>query len=238
MGSTTSWTRTASGDPASERLTSIFCELCNLSVSDDGVTFNADSVIAERKRPDDEYQGVRVELNALLAGARLLIQVDIGFGDVVTPEARFISYPSLLDFPEPKLRAYTPETVVAEKLEALVSLGIRNSRRKDFFDLWVMAQTFAFDGAILAEAIRATFARRRTPIAVETPVAFMPDFANDASKQSQWRAFLKRTRLVMAPEPLPDVLAFVAGFAMPVLVAVRDGSPFAKKWSAGDAWSW
>lgn len=225
------------GDPAPERITSIFRELCGLSVPDDGLAFDAGSVTAERTRPEDEYQGVRVELNATLAGARLRIQIDIGFGDVVTPEAQAITYPTLLDFPEPRLHAYPPETVVAEKLEALVSLGIRNSRMKDFFDLWGVTKTFAFDGSVLAEAIRATFAQRQTAIPAETPIAFTPDFAKDASKQAQWSAFLKRTSLAMAPEPLPELLAFVAGFAMPVLDAVRDDKPFAKKWPAGGAWS-
>lgn len=225
------------GDPAPARVAAIFRELCDLAIQDDGLVYDADSVTAERTRPEDEYQGVRVELNATLAGARLRIQIDIGFGDVVTPEAQTISYPTLLDFPEPQLRAYPPETVVAEKLEALVSLGIRNSRMKDFFDLWIMAKTFAFDGPVLAEAIRATFARRKTAIPAETPIAFTPDFASDVSKQAQWRAFLKRTSLAMAPEPLPELLAFVAGFAMPVLETVRNGKPFAKKWPAGGAWS-
>lgn len=225
------------GDPAPERIISIFRELCGLSVPGDGLVYDADSVTAERTRAEDEYQGVRAELNATLAGARLHIQIDIGFGDVVTPEAQTINYPTLLDFPEPKLRAYPPETVVAEKLEALVSLGIRNSRMKDFFDLWVIAKTFSFDGAVVAAAVRATFARRQTAIPTETPVAFTPDFADDASKQAQWSAFLKRTNLAMAPEPLPELLAFVAGFAMPVLESVRDSKPFAKKWPAGGAWS-
>jgi len=196
------------GDPAPDRIASIFRELCGLSVPDDGLVYDADSVTAERTRAEDEYQGVRAELNATLAGARLRIQIDIGFGDVVTPEAQAISYPTLLDFPEPRLRAYPPETVVAEKLEALVSLGIRNSRMKDFFDLWIMAKTFDFDGSILAAAIGATFARRQTAIPSEKPVAFTP-----------------------------ELLAFVAGFAMPVLESVRDGKLFAKKWPAGGAWS-
>jgi predicted nucleotidyltransferase component of viral defense system len=225
------------GDPAPERIASIFRELCGLSVPDDGLDFDADSVAAEPTRAEDEYQGARVELNATLAGARLRIQIDVGFGDVVTPEAQAINYPTLLDFPEPHLRAYPPETVVAEKLEALVSLGMRNSRMKDFFDLWVMAKTFAFDGSVLADAVSATFARRQTAIPVETPIALTPEFSSDASKQAQWSAFLKRTSLAMAPEPLPELLAFVAGFAMPVLEAARDGKPFAKKWSAGGSWS-
>lgn len=225
------------GDAAPERIASIFRELCSLSVLADGLVFDADSVTAERTRPEDEYQGVRVELSATLAGARLRMHVDIGFGDVVTPEAQAINYPTLLDFPEPKLRAYPPETVVAEKLEALVSLGMRNSRMKDFFDLSVMAKNFAFDGSVLAGAIGATFRRRQTAIPAETPVAFTPDFVNDAAKKSQWSAFLKRTSLAMAPEPLPELMSFVASFAIPVLMAVRDGKPFAEKWAAGGGWS-
>ncbi|MBI1273333.1 MAG: nucleotidyl transferase AbiEii/AbiGii toxin family protein [Alphaproteobacteria bacterium] len=224
------------GDPAPERIVTIFRELCVLDVPDDGLAFDPDSVAAEQMRADEEYQGVRVELNTTLAGARLRIQIDIGFGDIVTPEAQVINYPTLLDFPEAQLRAYPPETVVAEKLEALVSLGMRNSRMKDFFDLWVMAKTFAFDGAVLTEAVRATFTRRQTPFPTEPPIALTPSFANDASKQAQWRGFLRRTSVAMAPEPLPELLVFIAGFAMPVLEAARDGNPFDNKWLAGGSW--
>src|SRR5690606_32890538 len=193
---------------APARMAAIFKAVCGEPVPDDGLSFDAGSVKAESARDEEEYTGVRITLVATLAGAKLPIQIDIGFGDAVTPGARDIDYPSLLDFPSAALKAYPPETVVAEKLEALVSLGMRNSRMKDFFDLWVIGRTFAFDGQTLSEAVTATFQRRHTPLPVETPLALTEAFAQDAGKQTQWRAFLNRTTLALAPEPLPELIAF------------------------------
>ena len=118
------------------------------------------------------------------------MQVDVGFGDAVTPAALEVDYPSLLDMPMPRLRAYPPETIVAEKLQAMVALGMLNSRMKDFFDLWAISQTFPFDGPVLGDALRATFTRRGTLLPAGTPIALTQAFADDAAKQAQWRAFI------------------------------------------------
>jgi len=223
------------GDPAPARMAAIFKALCGEPVPDDGLSFDADSVKAESARDEEEYTGVRITLVATLAGAKLPIQIDIGFGDAVTPGARDIDYPSLLDFPSAALKAYPPETVVAEKLEALVSLGMRNSRMKDFFDLWVIARTFVFDGQTLSEAVTATFQRRQTPLPVETPLALTEAFAHDAGKQTQWRAFLNRTTLALAPEPLPELIAFIATFAQPLLNASE--VVVGQRWAPGGPWA-
>lgn len=223
------------GDPAPARMAAIFKAVCAEPVADDGLVFDADSVTAESARAEEEYTGVRITLSATLAGAKLPIQIDIGFGDAVTPGARDIDYPSLLDFPTAALKAYPPETVVAEKLEALVSLGMRNSRMKDFFDLWVIARTFAFDGRTLREAISATFQRRQTPMPDEAPLALTDAFAQDAGKQAQWRAFLNRTTLALAPEPLPELVAFIATFAMPLLS--ESDAVVGQHWPAGGPWA-
>ena len=223
------------GDPAPTRMAAIFKAVCGEPVADDGLSFDAGSVKAESARDEEEYTGVRITLVATLAGAKLPIQIDIGFGDAVTPGARDIDYPSLLDFPSAALKAYPPETVVAEKLEALVSLGMRNSRMKDFFDLWVIARTFAFDGQALSEAVTATFQRRQTPLPVETPLALTDAFAQDAGKQTQWRAFLNRTTLALAPEPLPDLITFIATFALPLLNASQ--VVVGQRWAPGGPWA-
>lgn len=223
------------GDPAPARMAAIFKAVCGEPVPDDGLSFDADSVKAESARDEEEYTGVRIALVATLAGAKLPIQIDIGFGDAVTPGARDIDYPSLLDFPSAALKAYPPETVVAEKLEALVSLGMRNSRMKDFFDLWVIARTFAFDGQTLSGAVTATFQRRQTPLPVETPLALTEAFAQDAGKQAQWRAFLNRTTLALAPEPLPELIGFIATFALPLLNASE--VVVGQRWAPGGPWA-
>jgi hypothetical protein len=164
------------GDSSETDLQAIFRELCDIPVEDDGLTLVANSVQIEVIRDATEYGGLRVRLFGDLAGARVPIQADIGFGDAVTPEPKEIEYPTLLSNPAPYLKAYPRETVVAEKYQALVHLGMANSRMKDFYDLWVIANDFDFDGLILSEAIRNTFSRRRTPLPEHMPSGLSPEF--------------------------------------------------------------
>lgn len=184
------------GDSDEVTLQETFRNLCNVPVENDGVVFIADSVRVELIRNATEYGGIRVMLLGDLAGARIPIQADIGFGDVVTPESEQIEYPTLLEYPAPCLRAYPRETVASEKYQALVNLGIANSRMKDFYDLWIMAHRFDFDGLMLSEAIRNTFARRQTPLPTQTPSGLSLTFYNDTRKNLQWNAFLRKGMLL------------------------------------------
>jgi predicted nucleotidyltransferase component of viral defense system len=154
-----------------------------------------DSVRGETHAEDKVYQGVRITMTAMLERARIPVQVDIGFGDAVTPSPEEITYPVLLDFPAPKLRAYPTYTVVAEKFEAMVKLGEQNSRMKDFYDLWAMARRFEFEGETLAKAIRNTFERRKTALPDGSPVALRKTFVADPAKQKQWVNFLAKSSL-------------------------------------------
>ena len=224
------------GDAAPERIVAVFREICGIDVEDDGVVFKPDTLRAEPARAEDEYSGVRITMTAEIAGARLPVQIDIGFGDAVTPGVMEIDYPSLLNMPAPRLRAYPPETVVAEKIQALVALGMLNSRMKDFFDLWAISQTFSFDGGVLADAIAATFERRHTDIPTDTPVALTPAFAEDAAKQAQWRGFLRRTAIAIAPGPFAELQDNVAAFVLPPTHALVAGKAFDGKWNAGGPW--
>lgn len=196
----------------------------------------ADSVQVEAVRDEMEYCGIRVRLFGELAGARISIQADIGFGDVVTPEAREIEYPTLLGNPAPHLRAYPRETVVAEKYQALVNLGMANSRMKDFYDLWVIAREFDFDGLILSEAIRNTFSRRRTPLPKHTPSGLSSEFYKDAQKNMQWNAFLRKGRLITTPPSLADVCRFLDTFLIPPMQALTQDQNFRAKWEPGGPW--
>ncbi len=180
------------GEPAVERMQAVFREVCAVDVEPDGIRFSEASVQAERIREGQGYGGVRVRLAADLAGARITLQVDVGFGDVVTPGVVEAEFPTLLEFPAPRLRTYPRETVVAEKFEAVVRLGLANTRMKDFHDLWVLATTFPFGGDSLAAALAATFHRRGSALALEPPLALRPAFAADAEKQAQWLAFSRR----------------------------------------------
>jgi predicted nucleotidyltransferase component of viral defense system len=150
------------GEARPEALAEVFRDLCSLDVQPDGVEFAADTIAVEAIREDQEYQGQRVHVEGRLDNARVRLQVDVGFGDAVTPGAEDVRYPTLLEMPAPQLKAYPRETVVAEKLQAMVMLGMANSRMKDFFDLSVLSSEFDFQGAILCKAIGATFKRRGT----------------------------------------------------------------------------
>ena len=203
---------------------------------DDGVTFDPDTVRATEIRKDANYAGVRVGLLGSIDGARCQIQVDIGFGDAVTPDPDDVEYPVMLpEFAAPKLRAYPQYTVVAEKLEALTSLGMANSRMKDYFDLWVLARYADFDADILRRAVRATFDRRATSLTGSAPLGLTDTFAQDVQKDAQWRAFLKRNRLEVLA--LNDVIAALRRFLLPVAEAAASHSPLRGRWTAGGPWS-
>ena len=163
---------------------------------DDGIIFDPASAAGTEIRKDAGYGGVRIGLRATLDGARLTLQIDIGFGDAVTLAAQPVSYPTLLpDVPTPTLRAYPKATVVAEKLHAVTVLGMANTRMKDFFDLWVLLQDSTLNDAELQRAVDATFTRRQTAMPSAQPIGLSNAFANDATKQIQWRAFLNKNKL-------------------------------------------
>lgn len=172
----------AYGDDDLAAMEAVLREVCATEVPDDGVVFDIDQVSADRIREDAEYGGIRVQTEAILADARLPIRVDMGFGNAVTPRVEQIEYPVLLDAPAPRLRGYPRETVVAEKFHAIVALGAANSRMKDFYDLWVISRRFNFDERVLADAIKATFARRQTEIPVEVPVGLSDEVVRSAHK--------------------------------------------------------
>ena len=211
------------GDPSEEQIRSVFSHVLAVEVDDDGVRFDPSTLAVGPIREEQEYGGVRVVLAAQVSGAR-------------TPEAVLVDFPALLDFPAPKLRAYPRETVVAEKLEAMVKLGQANTRMKDFYDLAALSQAFAFDGALLVRAIAATFARRGTPLPSGLPVALTVEFTEDPPKNTQWRAFLRKSG---APSPgdLREVAAIIAHFVEEPLAAAAAGATFAKQWTPGGPWT-
>lgn len=223
------------GDASLEKYRRLFSEICEQTVEDDGLNFMAKTVAAERIKDDEDYEGVRVLLQARLGVARISVQIDIGFGDVITPAPIEVEYPTMLDFPAPRLRAYPRETVVAEKFEAMVKLGIANSRMKDFYDLWELSRRFDFDGSTLTAAIQATFQRRATVFPLGTPLSLSPEFYDAPSKQTQWTAFLRKSGLHGA-NTLGDVVAHIKTFLLPIIVAIQNGERFSSHWSAGGIW--
>jgi hypothetical protein len=143
----------------------------------------------------------------------------------------------MLDFPSAHLLTYPRETVIAEKLEALVKLGIANTRMKDFYDLWMLSRDFAFDGTLLSDAIKATFKRRRTEIPVDTPLALTDEFSGDSQKAKQWEAFIKKGNLNHDQATLAAVAADISRFAMPPFQALRGSEVFSLTWPKGGPWS-
>lgn len=216
------------GDNSIETLTRAFEEICAKAVIDDGLTF--EGVTAQPITALQEYGGVSVKINARLEAARIVINVDVGFGDEVTPRPTLVDFPVLLDFPAPRIRAYPVETVVAEKFHALVVLAERNTRMKDFFDLFYLSASFDFDGGRLLRAIERTFERRNTPLPASLPVALSEAFA--LGNEGMWSAFLRRAqqekeiRFVTVIETLNSFLAPVFQSA-----TLRDSH-----WSKGGPW--
>lgn len=165
------------------------------------------------------------------------IQIDIGFGDAVTPGPVEMEYPTLLELPGPRLLAYPRETVISEKLEAMVKLGIANSRMKDFHDLHSLATTSEFDGKTLTEAVRATFKRRGTELpAGGVPFAFTPEFYEDENKIKQWNAFCNKNKSYIQEAKFKDVVARLASFLVPVIKSVQHERSLDSAWTPGHAW--
>lgn len=208
-----------------------------VDVDDDGLRFDPTSVAGAAIRLAANYDGVRLRARARLGTARIALQIDVGFGDVVTPAAQEIEYPTLLDFPAPRLLAYTPESSVAEKFEAMVVLDMANTRMKDFLDIWILAHALEFKSEVLTKAVDTTFQRRRTSLPTEVPVALTSTFHSAAAKQAQWTAFLRKTRIEGATPPLDEVAGLIEAFLMPIAQALVDGSRFTSRWPPGGPWS-
>jgi len=224
------------GEISPDLVVTIFRDLCRIEDCEDGLTFDPSSIKVERIAELQQYPGLRIQMRAELAAAIIPVQVDIGFGDAITPGPVEIAYPTLLGHPTPRLKGYPRETVIAEKFQAMVHLGMANTRMRDFYDLWVLAQTFDFAGAVLAEAIRATFERRQTQIPSEAPTALTTEFESDQRKKADWTSFLRRTGKDHESLALPRVCDLLRGFLMPPCLALTSGDPFEATWTAPGPW--
>ena len=220
------------GHPTPERLADIFRELCRLEVEADGVDFDPRSVVCEDIRAQDEYAGIRVKLRATVGKAVVPLQVDVGFGDALPVAPEEITFPVMLGMAAPKLRAYSRETVVAEKLEAIVKLGMLNSRFKDYFDLHYLAQKFSFDGVLLAKSIAGTFARRGTAFPEKRPSGLTPMFGSDPAKIRGWQAFWRKTGPKADAPTLEVVIELLVRFLEPPLDAAAKGQTLAATWKS------
>ena len=204
-----------------KKLAEIFREVCAMTL-EDGIVYDPATVEAAEIAEDKAYVGARVTFRATLAAARIPVQVDIGFGDAVTPEPVPVEYPVLLDAPAPKLRAYPIYTVIAEKFHAMVLLGEQNSRMKDFYDLWAISRRFELDPALIASAVAATFQRRKTPLPEGEPVALSRRFSESDAKKRLWQAFARRNALPISGVTLAEAQEAISKIILPALKAARE----------------
>lgn len=224
------------GDGSFDAIRDDIGTICAAPVEPDAISFDADALRIEAIRAEDEYAGTRATLPARCGNARLSLQIDMGLGDSVWPAPRPCAYPALLDFPAPEVLAYPREAVVAEKLEALVVLGDRNSRIKDFFDLHHLASRFEFDRATLVEAVRRTFARRRTPIPTDPPIGLTPAYWENPSRPSQVQAFARRARLTLPEDPGREFTQRLGGFLLPLFDDLHSDTRRDGIWPPGGPW--
>lgn len=227
------------GDNCVTHLEEIFREICVIQAQEDGLTFQSDTVRGVETKEDQEYQGVRITLKGFITGTRtqIPIQVDIGFGDAVSPSPDEIEYPVILsDFTAPVLKAYPRETVVAEKFQAMVHLGMANSRMKDFYDLWYLSTTYKFSGEVLSNSIKATFDRRESKIPKVIPIALTTEFSGDKEKIKQWKAFLKKGKLEDRVEDFGNVIECLERFLMVPASELSQGNSFNQIWDPGGPW--
>jgi len=222
-------------DNSIETIVEVTREICRQEVEPDGIVFDVTGIEAENISEDADYEGIRTRFRGSLDTARFIIQLDIGFGDIVIPSPEPTNYPTLLDLPAPRLRGYSRESTIAEKFEAMVKLGILNSRMKDFFDIWLMLHQFDFEGPILAKAISKTFSTRGTNIQAK-PIALAMAFGEDPEKAAQWRGFIRKNRLKDVPQHFAEVITAIAAFLKPIAEQMAAGRVFKATWKAPGPW--
>ena len=218
------------GESSGDYLKKVFTEIIQGPVDDDGLIYLPESLEVHPIREEQAYGGQRISLMAKLGNARIRLQVDVGFGDAITPSPQKVKYPVLLDMAAPTILAYNRETVIAEKFHALSILGINNSRMKDYYDLWVLCQQYEFKGDLLSQAIMATFKRRDTDLPAQLPLALIEECYKDKVIMQRWQAFLAKTTLSQAEDSLEKVALSLQEFFTPVIQSFSDESGFKKHW--------
>jgi len=223
-------------DFLAEQIKNDINEIENIFVSiaempcNDGVKFIPSSISSERIKEDADYEGIRLKIDGTLGQARKRLQVDIGFGDIITPEATLIEFPSLLDDP-PKVKVYSVESIISEKFEAMIKLAMANSRMKDFYDVYFLSSSHNFKGNELKKAIETTFQRRKTPMP-DNPLIFRPEFHRDKERQKMWTAFLRKSRLHDVNQEFSEVMHRITVFLEPMVHSIKGKSEITKSWIA------
>lgn len=228
----------ASGPSDNAAIRALLEEICAVPCPEDGLRFDLSAVRVDVIRPEDEYAGKRARFLAHLGSARISVQMDLGFGDAPGVEPEEIEYPTMLErLPAPHVRAYRRETSIAEKFEAMVRLGTRNSRMKDFHDAWALSSLFAFDGSTLRDAVSACFERRGTPSTIDAPPALTAAFYEIPELATRWRRYLAPGVVLVPPPAEFEVIGErVIALLRPVYRRVVEGVPFTSLWEPGGPW--
>lgn len=224
------------GEISDDELKRIMTDVCTEPVIDDGMEYSADSIRVMPIREETAYGGRRTKLEARLGNARLPVQIDVGIGDAVTPEPEWVELPQMLDLPAPRLRAYRPETSIAEKLETIASRGLINSRLKDYFDILTLSAHESFDLRTLANAIKDTFERRGTSLPLEMPEGLTQAYIDEPGRKLQWRSFLSKTGVEESSDDLGAVIETIGEFLGPAINVARGGNHEPSHWLPGGPW--
>jgi len=206
------------GSPDMENLRIVFQQICDTEIEDDGLIFNRESITVTQIREESVYDGVRIIMRAALGSMPMRLQVDVGFGDQIVPAPQSAEFPALLAEHGPVIRSYSPETVIAEKFNAMIVLGMANSRMKDYFDIWMLSRNFTIDADVLREAIRQTFNKRRTEFPQTEPIALSEEFFGNEAKQSQWEGFIRKQRRLDSAPSLGEIIEVLRTFLLPAVL--------------------
>jgi predicted nucleotidyltransferase component of viral defense system len=219
-----------------QNIDGIITDICNFEVALDGINYETTSIKLTEMQVNGEYHGVRVLFTAKMHSAKIPMQLDIGFSDLIFPEPLVIAYPTILDFPAPKLKGYTPESVIAEKFEAMMKLGLVNTRMKDFFDIWILSQQLSFTGESLQNAIKTTFEKRQT-LLNSLPDSINEIFYTDPTHRTRWKQFLKNIESEEKNIELPKVINEIKEFLEPIVIASMNKQIFKKTWNYEKKWA-
>ena len=225
------------GNPDMENLKTVFQEICDTAIEDDGLIFNKDTVTVAQIREESVYDGVRIIVRVNLGAMPIRLQVDVGFGDQIVPAPQSAKFPALLAEHGPIIRSYSPETVIAEKFNAMIVLGMANSRMKDYFDIWMLSRNFTIEADVLREAIRQTFEKRHTELPLDEPIALSEEFFSNVSKQSQWKGFVRKQRRLDSAPTLEEIIEVLRTFLLPVVLEIGTDTLAVKTWSPDNGWS-
>lgn len=210
--------------------------VCNVIVEPDGLVFDSGTIKGQRIKEKSEYKGVRVKFVGFLNRSRVPMQIDVGFGDIIYPKPEIYEYPVILDLPKPYLKGYSLESVISEKFEAMIKLGLLNSRMKDFYDIWIIIHRFDFNGSNLSEAIKKTFKHRRTDFPKECPIFAEEIYDEKSDRQILWNAFLKKGDIKNVPEKLAITAVEIERFLIKPMNAINKSQKFKGKWKAPGPW--